>query len=154
VLDDTPYMADIRAVVGARVSHVQGEEKTSHISQRGKGEAYAESQGWTVVGAFEDLDVSAIKLSPWDRPDLKVWLTDELKPGPFCLPKWARPRQPFLVSCHRVLPRGPQSSSETRDFILSVYVQVTSGSSVLRVPAQVSPCGCRSPAIPGTLHSR
>jgi hypothetical protein len=33
-------------------------------------------------------------------------------------------------------------------------VQVTSGSSVLRVPAQVSPCGCRSPAIPGTLHSR
>jgi site-specific DNA recombinase len=77
VLNDTPYMTDIRAVVGARVSHVQGEEKTSHISQRGKGEAYAESQGWTVVGAFEDLDVSAIKLSPWDRPDLKVWLTDE-----------------------------------------------------------------------------
>jgi hypothetical protein len=51
VLNDTPYMADIRAVVGARVSHVQGEEKTSHISQRGKGEAYAESQNWTVVGS-------------------------------------------------------------------------------------------------------
>jgi Resolvase, N terminal domain len=59
------------------VSHTQGEEKTSHISQRGKGEAYAESQNWTVVGSFEDLDVSAIKLSPWDRPDLKVWLSDE-----------------------------------------------------------------------------
>jgi DNA invertase Pin-like site-specific DNA recombinase len=29
-----------------------------------------------VVGAFEDLDVSAIKLSPWERPDLKEWLTD------------------------------------------------------------------------------
>jgi hypothetical protein len=43
VLNDTPYMADIRALVGARVSHIQGEEKTSHISQRGKGEAYAES---------------------------------------------------------------------------------------------------------------
>jgi site-specific DNA recombinase len=56
---------------------MQGEEKTSHISQRGKGEAYAESQNWTVVGSFEDLDVSAIKLSPWDRPDLKVWLSDE-----------------------------------------------------------------------------
>ena len=74
---DTPYMSDIRALVGSRVSHVQGEEKTSHISQRGKGEAYAESQNWTVVGAFEDLDVSAIKLSPRDRPDLKKWLTDQ-----------------------------------------------------------------------------
>jgi site-specific DNA recombinase len=69
-------MSAVRAIVGARVSHVQGEEKTSHISQRSKGEAYAESQDWTVVGAFEDLDVSAIKLSPWERPDLKAWLTD------------------------------------------------------------------------------
>lgn len=67
-------MSDVRAIVGARVSHIQGEEKTSHISQRSKGEAYAESQGWTVVGAFQDLDVSAIKLSPWDRPDLATWL--------------------------------------------------------------------------------
>ncbi|UJD21135.1 serine integrase [Mycobacterium phage SororFago] len=66
----------VRALVGARVSHVQGEEKTSHITQRGKGEAYAESQGWEVVGAFEDLDVSAIKLSPWQRPDLKGWLDE------------------------------------------------------------------------------
>jgi site-specific DNA recombinase len=67
----------VRALVGARVSNVQGDEKTSHITQRGKGEAYAESQDWTVVGAFEDLDVSAIKLSPWERPDLKEWLTDK-----------------------------------------------------------------------------
>ena len=66
----------VRALVGARVSNVQGDEKTSHITQRGKGEAYAESQDWTVVGAFEDMDVSAIKLSPWERPDLKAWLTD------------------------------------------------------------------------------
>jgi site-specific DNA recombinase len=76
VLCDTPYMSDVRAVVGARVSHVQGDEKTSHITQRSKGQGYAESQNWTVVGAFEDLDVSAIKLSPWDRPDLRDWLTD------------------------------------------------------------------------------
>jgi len=48
-------------LVGARVSYVQGDEKTTHITQRTKGEAYAESQDWTVVGAFEDLDVSAIK---------------------------------------------------------------------------------------------
>jgi hypothetical protein len=66
VLDDTPYMGQIRAVVGARVSYVS-EEKASHISQRSKGEAYAESQNWTLVGAFEDLDVSAIKLSPFER---------------------------------------------------------------------------------------
>jgi site-specific DNA recombinase len=69
-------MTQIRAIVGARVSNVQGDEKTSHKTQRSKGEAYAESQDWTVVGAFEDLDVSAIKLSPWQRPDLKEWLTD------------------------------------------------------------------------------
>ena len=68
--------SEVRAIVGARVSNVQGDEKTSHITQRSKGDAYAESQDWTVVGAFEDLDVSAIKLSPWQRPDLKEWLTD------------------------------------------------------------------------------
>jgi DNA invertase Pin-like site-specific DNA recombinase len=58
------------------VSSVHGDEKTSHITQRSNGDAYAESQGWTVVGRFEDLDVSEIKLSPWERPDLKEWLTD------------------------------------------------------------------------------
>lgn len=63
-------MSTIRAIVGARGSHVQGDEKTSHISQRSKGQAYAESQDWTVVGAFKDLDMSAIKLPrcsalPW-----------------------------------------------------------------------------------------
>ena len=68
--------ATVRALVGARVSNVQGEEKTSHITQRGKGQAYADSQSWCVVGAFEDLDVSAIKLSPWERPDLRGWLND------------------------------------------------------------------------------
>ena len=68
-------MTSIRAVVGARVSSFQDDDKLSQITQRSKGEA-SESQAWTVVGAFEDLDVSAIKLSPWKRPDLKVWLTD------------------------------------------------------------------------------
>jgi site-specific DNA recombinase len=55
---------------------VQGDEKTSHITQRGNAESYAKSQDWTVVGAFDDLDVSAIKLPPWERRDLKEWLTD------------------------------------------------------------------------------
>ncbi|HTY33775.1 recombinase family protein, partial [Mycobacterium sp.] len=66
----------LKALVGARVSSMQGDGKTSHITQRSKGTAYAESQGWEVVGAFEDLDVSAIKLSPFERPDLRVWLED------------------------------------------------------------------------------
>lgn len=66
----------IRAVVAARVSHVQGVEKTSHLSQAERGIQYADMHGWTVVGAVEDLDVSATKLGPWDRPDLKKWLTD------------------------------------------------------------------------------
>lgn len=58
------------------MSSVQGQEKTSHLSQRGKGQAYADQQAWTVVGAFDDLDVSAIKMSPWERPDLQEWLGD------------------------------------------------------------------------------
>lgn len=65
----------VRAIIGARVS-IFTDGKESQITQRTRGTAYAESQGWTVVGTFEDLDVSAIKQSPWDRPDLKQWLTD------------------------------------------------------------------------------
>lgn len=67
---------NVRAVVAARVSHVQGSEKTSHLSQAERGVQYAEMHGWTVVGTVEDLDVSATKLGPWDRPDLKKWLTE------------------------------------------------------------------------------
>ena len=69
-------MGNVRAIVGARVSSFRDDGKESHLLQRTKGTAYAESQQWTVVGAFEDLDVSAIKRSPWERPDLKAWLTD------------------------------------------------------------------------------
>ena len=69
VLDETPYTGqpELSALAGARLSHLPGAEKSSSITQRGNGEAFAESQSWTVVGAFEDLDVSAIKLSPWNR---------------------------------------------------------------------------------------
>jgi DNA invertase Pin-like site-specific DNA recombinase len=69
-------LSGLRAVVAARVSHVQGPEKTSHHLQKDKGVKCAENEGWDVVGIVEDLDVSAIKLGPWDRPDLKQWLTD------------------------------------------------------------------------------
>lgn len=63
--------------MGARVSHVQGDQKTSHFDQRKISVKHAEQQGWDIVGSFEDLDVSAIKTSPWERPDLKPWLTDQ-----------------------------------------------------------------------------
>ena len=63
----------VRAIVGARVSSME-EGKESQLAQRSKGMAYAESQSWEVVGEFEDLNVSAISKSPWDRPDLKAWL--------------------------------------------------------------------------------
>lgn len=66
----------VRALVGARVSHVQGAEKTSHLTQHKTGDKYADSAGWVVVGTFEDLDVSAIKTTPWQRPDLRPWLTE------------------------------------------------------------------------------
>ena len=66
----------IRAIVGARVSHVQGAEKTSHVDQTHTCTQYAERQGWDIIGSFEDLDVSAISTSPWERPDLRPWLTD------------------------------------------------------------------------------
>lgn len=66
----------VRAIVGARVSHVQGAEKTSHLVQQETGGKYAAGQGWDVVGTFEDLDVSALKTTPWERPDLRPWLTE------------------------------------------------------------------------------
>ncbi|MFD8142580.1 recombinase family protein [Streptomyces sp. NPDC059708] len=63
----------IRAVIGARVSVVKGDEKVSHLDQHETGQAYAVGKGWEVVGAFEDLDVSA-SVSPFERPDLGPWL--------------------------------------------------------------------------------
>ncbi|MGW1740047.1 recombinase family protein [Nocardia sp. NPDC001965] len=72
----TDTLSGLRAVVAARVSHVQGAEKTSHHTQTDKGVSLAVAQSWDVVGLVEDLDVSAIKLGPWERPDLKQWLTD------------------------------------------------------------------------------
>lgn len=67
-------MSTIRAVVGARVSVVKGDDKLSHLAQRDEGDDDARKEGWGVVGHFEDLDVSAGEFSPWDRPDLGGWL--------------------------------------------------------------------------------
>ncbi|HVV11568.1 MAG TPA: recombinase family protein [Amycolatopsis sp.] len=56
---------------------MQGAEKTSHLDQHSVVGKYIASRGWTVAGSFEDLDVSAISTSPWDRPDLGPWLKDK-----------------------------------------------------------------------------
>lgn len=66
----------LRALVGARVSVVQGPQKVSHLAQIETATKWAEAKGYAIVGTFEDLGVSAEK-RPEDRPDLGPWLTDE-----------------------------------------------------------------------------
>lgn len=66
----------LRALVGARVSVVQGPQKVSHLAQIETATKWAEAKGYKIVGTFEDLGVSAEK-RPEDRPDLGPWLTDE-----------------------------------------------------------------------------
>lgn len=66
----------LRALVGARVSVVQGPQKVSHLAQIETATKWAEARGYEIVGTFEDLGVSAEK-QPEDRPDLGPWLTEE-----------------------------------------------------------------------------
>ncbi|MDV6309850.1 recombinase family protein, partial [Gordonia amicalis] len=65
-----------RALVGARVSVIQGPQKVSHLAQLETATKWAEAKGYEIVGTFEDLGVSAEK-RPEDRPDLGPWLTEE-----------------------------------------------------------------------------
>jgi DNA invertase Pin-like site-specific DNA recombinase len=64
----------LRALVGARVSHLQGPQKVSHIAQQETGAKWVADHGGTVVGTIQDLGVSAT-VNPFDRPDLGPWLT-------------------------------------------------------------------------------
>jgi site-specific DNA recombinase len=66
----------LRALVGARVSVVQGPQKVSHIAQQETGAKWVAEHKHDVVGTIHDLGVSA-SVSPFDRPDLGPWLTDE-----------------------------------------------------------------------------
>lgn len=66
----------LRALVGARVSVVQGPQKVSHLAQIETATKWAEAKGYEIVGSFEDLGVSAEK-RPDERPDLGPWLTEE-----------------------------------------------------------------------------
>ncbi|AYF77157.1 recombinase family protein [Nocardia yunnanensis] len=67
----------LRALVGARVSVVQGPEKVSNFAQLETGMRWADANGLSVVAMFQDLDVSAGKYTPFERPDLGKWLTEE-----------------------------------------------------------------------------
>lgn len=68
-------------MVGARVSHLDDDRestrKVSHLAQTEEGERWAQAKGYTVVGSFEDLGVSAGKTTPFERPDLGKWLAAE-----------------------------------------------------------------------------
>ncbi|ORB67694.1 recombinase family protein [Mycolicibacterium tusciae] len=66
----------LRALVGARVSVVQGPQKVSHLAQIETATNWAIAKGYKIVDTFEDLGVSAEK-RPDERPDLGPWLTDE-----------------------------------------------------------------------------
>jgi site-specific DNA recombinase len=66
----------LRALVGARVSHVQGPQKVSHIAQQETGLKWVAEHGHTVVGTIHDLGVSA-SVNPFERPDLGPWLADD-----------------------------------------------------------------------------
>ncbi|WP_280365208.1 recombinase family protein [Nocardia wallacei] len=66
----------LRAVVGARVSVLKGDQKVSHVAQHETGGRWAQTHDATIVGTFEDLDVSAT-VSPFERPDLGKWFSVE-----------------------------------------------------------------------------
>jgi site-specific DNA recombinase len=66
----------LRALVGARVSHVQGPQKVSHIAQQETGLKWVAEHGHTVAGTIQDLGVSA-SVNPFERPDLGPWLADD-----------------------------------------------------------------------------
>jgi site-specific DNA recombinase len=71
----------LRAVVGARVSHldddIENTRKVSHLAQVAEGERWALAQGYEVCGRFEDLGISAGKTTPFERPGLQEWLQPE-----------------------------------------------------------------------------
>jgi DNA invertase Pin-like site-specific DNA recombinase len=66
----------LRALVGARVSVVQGPQKVSHIAQQETCTKWVAERGHRIVGTIQDLGVSA-SVSPFDRPDLGPWLAED-----------------------------------------------------------------------------
>ncbi|WP_405700657.1 recombinase family protein [Streptomyces sp. NBC_01383] len=76
----------LRALVAVRLS-VRTDESTSPKRQREAGEAEARRLGAEVVGYAEDLDVSATRTTPFERPELGDWLA---RPDDFDVIVWWR----------------------------------------------------------------
>lgn len=66
-------MTQLRALSAIRLS-VRTDETTSPGRQRAANSAEAARRGAVVIGEAEDLDVSATKTTPFDRPELGAWL--------------------------------------------------------------------------------
>lgn len=65
----------MRALIITRLSK-QVEESTSAERQRKDCEELCQREGWEVIGVAEDLNVSAGKTSPFERPELSKWIGD------------------------------------------------------------------------------
>lgn len=65
----------MRALIVTRLSRLV-EDSTSAERQQMECRALCDRMGWEVVGVAEDLNVSAGKTSPFERPSLRSWLGD------------------------------------------------------------------------------
>jgi DNA invertase Pin-like site-specific DNA recombinase len=138
----------LRALVGARVSVVQGPQKVSHLAQLETTTKWAEAKGYKVVGSFEDLGVSAEK-RPEDRPDLGPWLTDEgatkwdvivwskmdraFRSTRHCVDfaRWAEERQKVVAFADDgltldYLPKGPGAAKGIDEMMAELFVYLGS----------------------------
>lgn len=66
-----------RALLSIRLS-VFNEETTSPVRQELDLRVMARERGWRVVGLASDLNVSATKVKPWERPELGKWIRDRV----------------------------------------------------------------------------
>ncbi|HEV8560546.1 MAG TPA: recombinase family protein, partial [Actinophytocola sp.] len=64
-----------RALSVVRLSSLR-DESTSPERQREHNLSTIDRNGWTLAGEAEDLDVSATRYSPMERPELGNWLGD------------------------------------------------------------------------------
>lgn len=72
-------MARKRALEAIRVSRYRAQQKDAQNTvspdvQKRLVHNYREDQGWEFAGRAEDLDISAFKVGPFERPDLGQWL--------------------------------------------------------------------------------
>lgn len=65
----------LRSLCSIRLSSLT-DETTSPERQREVTTGYSNQQGWPVVDTVEDLNVSASKTSPFERPELGPWLRE------------------------------------------------------------------------------